>query len=91
MGIISALSALKVLKTNGMLGKLKRPVEVSESFHYYFCQNVAQVIISMIATVFFHLDNILFVALLLEILNFGLLSHLEGLLTDWCSWIDNSI
>ncbi|KAG8635620.1 hypothetical protein MANES_16G050400v8 [Manihot esculenta] len=28
LGIISALSALKVLKTTGMLGKLKRPVEV---------------------------------------------------------------
>ncbi|KAF2302750.1 hypothetical protein GH714_004180 [Hevea brasiliensis] len=28
LGIISALSALKVLKSNGMLAKLKRPVEV---------------------------------------------------------------
>ncbi|KAK4487989.1 hypothetical protein RD792_003728 [Penstemon davidsonii] len=28
LGIITALSALKVLKTNGMLGELKRPIEV---------------------------------------------------------------
>uniref|UniRef100_A0A2P2L3L7 Allantoate deiminase isoform X2 n=1 Tax=Rhizophora mucronata TaxID=61149 RepID=A0A2P2L3L7_RHIMU len=28
LGIISALSALKVLKNNGMLRKLKRPIEV---------------------------------------------------------------
>ncbi|XP_059439837.1 allantoate deiminase 2 [Corylus avellana] len=28
LGIISALSALKVLKTNGTLGKLRRPIEV---------------------------------------------------------------
>lgn len=38
LGIISALSALKVLKTNGTLGKLRRPIEVSEILalkHYY--------------------------------------------------------
>lgn len=28
LGIISALSAMKVLNVNGQLGKLKRPVEV---------------------------------------------------------------
>lgn len=30
LGIISAISALKVLNSTGMLGKLKRPVEVCE-------------------------------------------------------------
>lgn len=38
LGIISALSALKVLKINGTLGKLRRPIEVSEILalrHYY--------------------------------------------------------
>lgn len=29
LGIITALSALKVLKIRGMLGNLKRPVEVT--------------------------------------------------------------
>lgn len=38
LGIICALSALKVLKINGTLGKLTRPIEVSEILalkHYY--------------------------------------------------------
>ena len=42
LGIISALSALKVLNVNGTMGKLRRPIEVSkittlEHYIYFVC------------------------------------------------------
>ena len=36
LGIVSAISALKVLSVNGKLGTLKRPVDVSEWDIYNF-------------------------------------------------------
>lgn len=45
LGIISAISAVKVLNVNGQLGKLKRPVEVVIHRYWFYhgiaCREVA--------------------------------------------------